>query len=168
MSDEWRNDAACKGKPTEWWYPAKGGSPWAQKARDICASCPVSAECSTFARYNAERYGIWGGEGAYNVRRRDFATGQAVRVVACRNCDHRFTVLGTKRTAFCSDECRSIQARIVHNRSYIRNEIPERATACDRCGDPVRDSSVNGYCGWECERMDRRARWARLDNEVAS
>jgi WhiB family redox-sensing transcriptional regulator len=62
---------ACSGYPTEWWYP--GGSSdefknrpssyekYAQRAKQICAECPVRDECLTYALDFNENYGIWGG-----------------------------------------------------------------------------------------------------------
>lgn len=62
---------ACKEYPTEWWYP--GGSSdefknrpssyekYAQKAKSICADCPVRLDCLSYALDFNENYGIWGG-----------------------------------------------------------------------------------------------------------
>lgn len=71
MPGEWAERAACKGYPTEWWYPS-GGDYYAQRgykeraedaavARRICRDlCPVAAECLAHAvRYR--EVGIWSG-----------------------------------------------------------------------------------------------------------
>lgn len=62
ISDQaWRDDAACKGKPTEWWFPEfnQRWSGTAARARQICGSCPVSEPCRAYATANNLR-GIWG------------------------------------------------------------------------------------------------------------
>jgi WhiB family transcriptional regulator, redox-sensing transcriptional regulator len=55
----WRDEAACKGKPTEWWYPTP--SQTALHARLICAACPVRVECLDWALDTPEIHGVWGG-----------------------------------------------------------------------------------------------------------
>lgn len=55
----WRTHAACKGMPTEWWYPERGDI--APKAKAICAECPVQDDCGTYAVNSDERFGIWAG-----------------------------------------------------------------------------------------------------------
>lgn len=44
-STSWVERAACRGKPTAWWFPEPGGRFDAQVARLICGRCPVAAEC---------------------------------------------------------------------------------------------------------------------------
>jgi len=66
----WADRGACRGWPTEWWYPggevyparsAKQQKIDAEVARWICASlCPVTAQCLAHARRYRE-IGIWGG-----------------------------------------------------------------------------------------------------------
>lgn len=57
----WAQRAACAGKPTDWWFPETGGSRDARQALDMCATCPVQAECLQHAIRHNERHGIWGG-----------------------------------------------------------------------------------------------------------
>lgn len=47
---DWQSRAACKGHPTEWWYPTlKGGGDLypeeTAKALALCHECPVYREC---------------------------------------------------------------------------------------------------------------------------
>jgi WhiB family transcriptional regulator, redox-sensing transcriptional regulator len=61
----WAADAACAGQ-TELFFAAAGERPEARivredKARAICAACPVLLECRDWAREHRE-YGFWGGE----------------------------------------------------------------------------------------------------------
>jgi len=53
----WMDDAACSGLPVEWFFIEIGCS--AKKARSVCATCPVKAECLQYGVNETE--GIWGG-----------------------------------------------------------------------------------------------------------
>jgi WhiB family redox-sensing transcriptional regulator len=56
----WRSDAACKGFPTEWWFPERRPTKQTQQAVAICETCIVAAECLHDAlRY--EEFGVWAG-----------------------------------------------------------------------------------------------------------
>ena len=168
MNDEWRNDAACKGK-TDLFYPDRPslGDPNmnGQMARAICATCPVAVECAAFAAYNCERYGIWGGRSVRHPRRN--ADGVAVRTVKCSNCDTHFDALGAKRSSYCGDACRqeaycATQKR--YNDAAAIRVTPEYEAPCMRCGNPRFGGGATAtHCGWECERMDQRELWAKLD-----
>lgn len=58
----WRDRAACKGADLSLFFPSEeGGTAQAAKARAICASCPVMAECRQYALGSPERWGIWAG-----------------------------------------------------------------------------------------------------------
>lgn len=60
----WHLQAACRGKPTEWFFPAKGQPTTAAKA--LCAECPVIDRC---ADAGAEERGIWAGTSERNRRK---------------------------------------------------------------------------------------------------
>lgn len=68
MTDDWTLHAACRGKPTELWFPAQGDPLAVAVARRICAGCPVRAECLADALGDAERHGVWGGTSARERR----------------------------------------------------------------------------------------------------
>jgi WhiB family redox-sensing transcriptional regulator len=62
---DWMDVAACKGR-TALFFPPKAERPQARtrrenRARRICAECPVLESCRTFAREHHE-YGFWAGE----------------------------------------------------------------------------------------------------------
>lgn len=69
---EWRSRAACKdlgALAAEIFFPEntkRGIDPYA-RARTICATCPVKAECLDEAIENKEQYDLWGG---MNLRER--------------------------------------------------------------------------------------------------
>ena len=64
--EPWRDRAACRDADPELFYGRKGEGPAARRLRviackQICAVCPVRAECLQFATENGESSGIWGG-----------------------------------------------------------------------------------------------------------
>jgi hypothetical protein len=54
----WRARAACKGKPTYWWF-ALPGTDKHSMASGICLRCPVAIDCTLTARIRRE-HGRWG------------------------------------------------------------------------------------------------------------
>lgn len=56
---DWMADALCAQTDPEAFFPEKGQP--AEPGRQICARCPVRAECLDYALTNDERYGVWGG-----------------------------------------------------------------------------------------------------------
>lgn len=55
--DPWQTRAACAPHPTDWWYdPAHH-----DRARAICATCPVAGQCLALATANRETHGMWAG-----------------------------------------------------------------------------------------------------------
>jgi WhiB family redox-sensing transcriptional regulator len=62
--DGFVSDAACRGLPTEWWFPTQGmnvlQTPSLRTAKEICQGCKVRAECYEYGVATAS-WGIWGG-----------------------------------------------------------------------------------------------------------
>jgi Transcription factor WhiB len=61
---DWSDDAACRGFPTEWWFPASGDVLAGEVAAAICRRCPVRRECLAEAlavEDDFSRHGILGG-----------------------------------------------------------------------------------------------------------
>jgi WhiB family redox-sensing transcriptional regulator len=75
---DWRNDALCRDKDPELFFPAGTTGPINQrqiaKAKNICFDCPVRLDCKAEAFAAGEDAGVWGGmdedERRY-VKRRD-------------------------------------------------------------------------------------------------
>jgi hypothetical protein len=69
----WRDLAACRGKPTVWWYPdapITGEAIFAlREAKALCAECPVAWDCIADAIDQREQFGIWGGMSPKTLRR---------------------------------------------------------------------------------------------------
>jgi hypothetical protein len=60
----WQEQAACRGKPTDWWFPNIAGKQRSKvrvrpEAMALCAACPVASECETAGK---GWVGIWGGK----------------------------------------------------------------------------------------------------------
>lgn len=66
----WGDEAACKGMPTDMFFPERGNSTTERKAiKELCGGCKVRQQCLDFAIDNFITYGIWGGM-TLNERRR--------------------------------------------------------------------------------------------------
>lgn len=60
----WRESAACRNYDPELFFPiGTTGRAIAeiQRAKAVCAICPVRADCLAFALATHQDYGIWGG-----------------------------------------------------------------------------------------------------------
>lgn len=102
----WRSIAACKGKPTSWWYPEKGHSAdTAKLARSICRTCPVINECYQFAIDYTEQ-GIWGDSGT-KERQRYRALGNGQKRLVCQYCRFEFKRPAIEKGTrlYCSTKC---------------------------------------------------------------
>lgn len=60
----WRESAACKGKPSDWWFPdwpvRREQRSTINAAVAICHQCSVQEECLNYS-LEWEQAGIWGG-----------------------------------------------------------------------------------------------------------
>lgn len=56
LHPSWHSSAACRGRTAEMFPETTAG---VSKARQICAACPVRAECA--ASCVQEQFGMWGG-----------------------------------------------------------------------------------------------------------
>lgn len=73
---EWMARGACVGQPIELFFPLRGER--TEPAKEICARCPVRAECLEYALGVTDPtglLGIWGGTS--QRRRRQLRTGAA-------------------------------------------------------------------------------------------
>src|SRR5689334_14673687 len=57
---EWTSRAHCGGRDPRPWF-ARWDQPAADRAREVCASCPVRSHCLGWALLCGDEYGIWGG-----------------------------------------------------------------------------------------------------------
>jgi WhiB family redox-sensing transcriptional regulator len=58
----WIDQGACRGMDPDLFFPIRGGMDLIAEAREICAICPVHAECFTYAMDRGrELLGIWAG-----------------------------------------------------------------------------------------------------------
>ena len=60
----WRQSAACRNYDSRLFFPiGKTGRAAAeiQRAKAVCAVCPVRTECLAFALETHQDYGVWGG-----------------------------------------------------------------------------------------------------------
>ncbi|MDH4364560.1 MAG: WhiB family transcriptional regulator [Acidimicrobiia bacterium] len=63
----WQQRAACRGPNHDIFFPPSQMERRSEKrlrerrAKEICSSCPVLADCRTYALQIREQHGIWGG-----------------------------------------------------------------------------------------------------------
>ncbi|MFZ0667157.1 MAG: WhiB family transcriptional regulator, partial [Acidimicrobiales bacterium] len=64
----WMDDAACRGAPSEVFFPTRGES--SAPAKSLCAQCPVQSECLELALSVelTEDIGVWGNPNARERR----------------------------------------------------------------------------------------------------
>ena len=62
----WTKDAACKDADPAIFFVERGES--TERAKAICATCPVKQECLDYAIEFNERVGIWGGMSDKQIR----------------------------------------------------------------------------------------------------
>ena len=65
---EWRAEAACRDEPTDTFFPAQGDYWTLQRARSICADCPVKVQCLAESRVDPHTDGVWGGLSGHQRR----------------------------------------------------------------------------------------------------
>lgn len=61
---QWRASAACRGMPSEWWFPMDATLSRVRKpgkAEQVCADCPVADQCEAYAIATRPSDGIWAG-----------------------------------------------------------------------------------------------------------
>lgn len=60
---DWRAQAACSGYPNTLFFPSSDGvdEGSTERAKTICAVCPVIDDCLEYALETNQRSGIWGG-----------------------------------------------------------------------------------------------------------
>lgn len=98
---EWRDRAACKGAPLDWFFPERSES--AARAQKLCAGCEVRADCLHWAMVAPERFGIWGGVSEKKRRGR--------RVLLCQKCGVEFARSGAEKVCLDCVSPRRLKAR---------------------------------------------------------
>jgi WhiB family redox-sensing transcriptional regulator len=61
---DWRHRAACRDQDPELFFPVSDigpGARQAERAKAVCARCPVRAQCLEYALDNGLDHGIYGG-----------------------------------------------------------------------------------------------------------
>jgi WhiB family redox-sensing transcriptional regulator len=63
----WMADGNCRHHPPTTFFPSDGVG--VDRARKICATCPVKAQCLDYALENRIDHGVWGGTSERERRR---------------------------------------------------------------------------------------------------
>jgi WhiB family redox-sensing transcriptional regulator len=81
--ERWTEQAACAEEDPELFFPVSSQGPGAaqtQRAKEVCARCPVQAQCLRWALDTDQMTGIWGGTSEKErvaIRRREAARHKA-------------------------------------------------------------------------------------------
>ena len=59
VDQKWADRALCAQVDPEIWFPEKGMP--SKNVKAVCARCPVTAECLSWATVTNQWFGIWGG-----------------------------------------------------------------------------------------------------------
>lgn len=106
MANEWLNEALCRNKHIDFWFPpidAPNASAYYDVARQVCERCPVWKDCLDYGR--EETFGMWGG--LTPMERRVFTGGRGTipphgstsryrQGCSCKECEAAY---GKSRTA---------------------------------------------------------------------
>jgi WhiB family redox-sensing transcriptional regulator len=60
-SEAWMAQAVCKEVDPELFFVSDHDTLGVRRAKNVCATCPVRAECAGYAIQRVELQGIWGG-----------------------------------------------------------------------------------------------------------
>jgi WhiB family transcriptional regulator, redox-sensing transcriptional regulator len=83
LHDDWRHRAACRDEDPELFFPVSEiglGARDVDRAKAICARCPVRAQCLEYALDNALDYGVFGG--TTETERRELRRARTARPAA--------------------------------------------------------------------------------------
>lgn len=58
----WQDAAACRGLDPALFFPDPMDTVAVDEAKAVCARCPVTLQCLTYACANDQRAGVWGGQ----------------------------------------------------------------------------------------------------------
>jgi WhiB family transcriptional regulator, redox-sensing transcriptional regulator len=64
LSDEWWDLAACRNAEPELFFPisaTRASRAAIDRAKQVCAACPVQSQCLSYALHHRQEQGIWGG-----------------------------------------------------------------------------------------------------------
>lgn len=171
MSD-WREQAACLKHDAELWFPSSQADPRIRDAKAICRTCPVIAQCATFAVN--ERYGIWAAttewerSNAKRRERRGVGTGPHGSAKALR----AHLDAGEEPCAQCQKGARQREASKLRKRELRARNIAasggERLPAKirDNCGTPAGYSTHRRRFEEVCEPCRRADNVRRNELEV--
>ena len=136
-SGDWSMRAACRDMDTEVFFPdAEKGliPPQVEMAKAVCARCPVSSDCLTYAERVPELHGVWGGLTADERRRRRSGSHHGKKAATVR--DQCGTVGGSTRHYEAGEEaCQDCKA--------ARSGSDKRGSRADRV-DKARCGTVSG------------------------
>lgn len=151
----WRERAACKGMDPDLFHPERGATVAVQKAKRVCAGCPVRSECLDEALENGEVLGVLGGLSERQRRWLRSPTRHGVRA-DCVGCGNGFV---TAEGRVCGD-CKKRGVQEPPPRRFFDPEDRD----CVDCGESYVARAPNAK---RCERcrgliaLERTRQWKR-------
>lgn len=121
---EWRDSARCAeliatgDARADWWYIEERVGARYDRARKICATCPVATECLQWAIELPEKFGMWGGLTPHE--RRPLQRAMRATCVICA-AEFTFPPATGGKPKFCSDSCRRT-SRLRRNQKWNINK----------------------------------------------
>lgn len=108
MTDDWRDQAACRSMVPVQFHPDRATREEVADAIAVCVFCPVRAQCKADADSQDYAYGVWAGEW-----RGESPVWEVERTCAREGCGSVFRteVAGRRSAEFCRDACRVAQRR---------------------------------------------------------
>lgn len=76
---DWRHHAACRDVDPDLFFPVSevgAGAEQVQRAKTVCARCPVQHECLNYAVEAGLDYGVFGASSSKERREKGCATGE--------------------------------------------------------------------------------------------
>lgn len=67
MTTDWMANGNCAAQPPSVFFPSDGAG--VERARRICADCPMKTPCLEYALTNRVDHGVWGGTSERQRRR---------------------------------------------------------------------------------------------------
>lgn len=153
MSADFTN-AACRRVDTDLMYPDDNDHKGVHRARRVCATCPIQAQCLQRALDDKEPFGVWGGFS--HVER--IRLGAGVTAQPCTNCGLRFVPRLT--TQYRCPRC----AQDVHARdgdgACESSLAPQRELVAALAADGKSDAQIGVFLGVTTKRVFlARQRW---------
>lgn len=168
----WQRDALCREVDHDAFFPEKGQAN--ERAKAVCANCPVSRKCLAYALEHDEWFGIWGGRAsaaAEGLMTAPAYNEHAARVVEDQRLALEVRALRLLNSGDSINDVAKITTLTVEQVTRLRRDFPATppkpvVAPCQHhlCGQPTRAgryplgwvyAGADGgerlkFCSWRC------------------